>query len=738
MSQATNISSVRWENRLFNFLRDELAPSPTRWRASIRLCALCAIGTAFITAYLIPGGQFMVLMLFLVGMGDAAAARATVVSNIVGTLAGGAFGLVVLVAFVDQPWMLFPTQAVVIASSMYLMRRTTAPFAMLFFAVSFVIVVPELFVSPDDAFYGGLRAVIFQACGIALGTLGQMLWWPENPVELLLTDLQESLRAVEVKCGRLSSVDGATSAEAVPVRDLRSSAARLGRQLDLLRQAEARDQWLRQRHTEQIKLITDIQLLVFAALELERRALTEGPAMFAGDVPARLETIRDECQRLRRAIEQRQPPGPRSVGNARTPAIRTPPQAPWPELDELERLLSVVPESLTFLAVVKEPVSAAPTREPIARRGFFNPVSPAVNQEAIRFGLKVALAASLCGLLYQGLDWPGIGTCVLTTVLVAQATVGSGLHKSALRFGGALLAGLAVLVVIGGLMPNMQSLASLLVVSAGLNFVASWIGSGSSRTAYLGAQMGITLYLVLLPGFGPTLELEPARDRLIGILLGIAVMSVVDASLWPVFTRTALRRKLAGILREMAEVHRGTCLGSATDASLRSLEIHRSIAEALTLQEELIFETTAGDVPAETERRVVMRALNRLQEVFLGVLALGRERLAVHGTGSSNRTGNDDHRITQRLELLASILDGQPAVPKRDSSGEPIPASAGVSLPSDAANSHPESGLHNDEELIRRLSDSLSALEHDIRPVIASASQSALVTPGLQRGSVTP
>lgn len=646
MNRPAPFSAITWENRLLALLREELAPSPTRWRATIRLTVLSVLGTALITASHLEGGQFMVLMFFLTAMSDAPTSRATLGSNLLGCVAGGGMGVAILSAFADVPTVRFPLEAAVIAGSMYFMRATTVPLAMLFFDISFVIAVPEFLPSPGAQLYDGVRAVLFQTIGIAVGTAGQILWWPENPESLLLADLAESLRSVADACRRREGKPDRGPSSGTPIRSLRTSAARLFRQLDLLREAESGDRWLRQGHTEQIKFITDVQLLVFAAQSLDGESLTDHDAR-QGE---RLAWVQQECERLAACLLARRVPG--------TNPHTIPATSSDSPLAELERILSELPAALVFLAHLSDSGRTPPVREPLSKKGFLVPLIPEDRRRAVQYGVKVGIAASLCGAICQALHWPGIsGTCVLTTVLVAQATVGLGRHKSALRFGGALISGLAVLVTVDVFMPNIDSLASLLTVIGAIVFVAAWIGSGSTRLAYLGVQIGVTLYLILFPRFGPTLDLVPIRDRLIGILLGIVVMAIVDALLWPVFTRSNLRVKVAGLLRTLSELR--AVASNDAHGRMESLSVcmHRGIAEALTLQEEMIFEATTADADAENERQLVMRALNRLQALFLAVLRSARDERRPGIPGEPPVPAATPDAISRRLTLLAGVLE---------------------------------------------------------------------------------
>ncbi|WP_143241189.1 hypothetical protein [Alcaligenes phenolicus] len=53
------------------------------------------------------------------------------------------------------------------------------------------------------------------------------------------------------------------------------------------------------------------------------------------------------------------------------------------------------------------------------------------------------------------------------------------------------------------------------------------------------------IYLVTLQGFGPSFDLDSARDRVIGILLGNAVMYVMFTQIWPVSIAGSVRQRLA-------------------------------------------------------------------------------------------------------------------------------------------------------------------------------------------------
>ncbi|MCL7999838.1 hypothetical protein M8994_16485 [Brucella sp. 21LCYQ03] len=51
--------------------------------------------------------------------------------------------------------------------------------------------------------------------------------------------------------------------------------------------------------------------------------------------------------------------------------------------------------------------------------------------------------------------------------------------------------------------------------SAGCND-PHWASAGSEKVTYGGVQIGLAFTLTVLPGFGPTTDMDTARDRIIG------------------------------------------------------------------------------------------------------------------------------------------------------------------------------------------------------------------------------
>jgi multidrug resistance protein MdtO len=188
--------------------------------------------------------------------------------------------------------------------------------------------------------------------------------------------------------------------------------------------------------------------------------------------------------------------------------------------------------------------SAAPSHL-LAPDAFSNPAYA-------RFAFKVTLAVMFCYLGESLADWPGIHTCIITCFFVSLDTVGETIHKAFLRVAGCLVGAALGLATILLLMPAITDLGELLAIICTVTFLAGWVANGSERISYAGWQIAIAFYLTVLQGFGPTLDMETARDRIIGILVGDIVVFAIFTTIWPVKVADAVRQALARGLEQLA------------------------------------------------------------------------------------------------------------------------------------------------------------------------------------------
>jgi multidrug resistance protein MdtO len=263
------------------------------------------------------------------------------------------------------------------------------------------------------------------------------------------------------------------------------------------------------------------------------------------------------------------------------------------------------------LQAVREPPPPAPplTKEPrrlLAPDAFTNP-------EHTRFALKVTLAVMLAYLAEEMLDWPGIHTVVVTCFFVSLGTVGESLHKAMLRFSGCIVGAVLGLGTILLLMPLMTDLGDLLLVVAAVTFLAAWIGFGSERIAYAGWQIAFAFYYSTFQGFGPTIGMEAARDRVVGILLGNMIVFVVFTTIWPVSIAGVARANLVKAVEHLAALFRT----DEAEVTHRAGFV-QAIAQARAVMLDEPFETGAV-LTADGRRLIDAGILAQVQALFVPV-----------------------------------------------------------------------------------------------------------------------
>ena len=141
------------------------------------------------------------------------------------------------------------------------------------------------------------------------------------------------------------------------------------------------------------------------------------------------------------------------------------------------------------------------------------------NPEHLRFALKGCLAASLCYLAYNLMDWPGISTAVITCFLTALTTSWGFRQKQALLLSGAAVGGLLGVASQLFVLPYIDSIGGFTVWFIVATSAAAWFVTCTPRLSYFGLQVAFAYNFVNLQEFTIQTSLTPARDRVAGILL---------------------------------------------------------------------------------------------------------------------------------------------------------------------------------------------------------------------------
>jgi multidrug resistance protein MdtO len=178
------------------------------------------------------------------------------------------------------------------------------------------------------------------------------------------------------------------------------------------------------------------------------------------------------------------------------------------------------------------PDAASPSPERPKPKRLFK-ADTFTNPAYVHFALKVTFGGMFCYLLYTGIDWTGIHTAFITVIFIALESTEATLYKGMLRIVGCVIGGVFALFSIVFLIPHMETIASLIVLVAAVSAIAGWVATGSERISYAGLQIAFAFFLSMFQGYAPDTDLDKIRDRVVGILIGIAVTAFIFHYIWP-------------------------------------------------------------------------------------------------------------------------------------------------------------------------------------------------------------
>jgi multidrug resistance protein MdtO len=217
------------------------------------------------------------------------------------------------------------------------------------------------------------------------------------------------------------------------------------------------------------------------------------------------------------------------------------------------------------------PPAAAPPPSPLELA--------AQKQEALQYACKVTLAAMTAYILYTALDWRGIHTAIITCFFIAQDSIGATIHKSTLRFTGALIGGALGIASLVFVLPHLDSGGALALLCGAVTLLATWFATGSERISYCGWQIALAFYLVVLQGYSRTTEMVKGRDRILGILIGNFLMSIVFLHLWPVRMAPKVQQGIGRALDALAGLL--SLEGAGPEAEARGAQLEQAFVGGL-------------------------------------------------------------------------------------------------------------------------------------------------------------
>ena len=547
MSGASVLPAVDEEPRGgFAALLEELRPRPGRLAGTMRLVALVLATVAIAETFRMPEIAVSAYVVLFVSRAERASTVTTAVVAGAAVILAVFAAIVVFMASLSEPAVRVPMIAVATFAALFVSR--VSPLGPAAFAAGFILAygltlgdqvlglalqssdvsntvgpgAPELLsIPPEEAllhFLLWLAPVV--AMPVALVVVGNLLTG-QRPEQLLRDGLAGRLAACAGFCA------GERGAERALLASAREGTAGFAKLLHL----SGITPDTKQRRPDYASLIRETEQVAVALLAWRRVASPE-------DLRRALTSCADGFRAAAQSLQHSAPPATQGLmpPDATTAAAR-------PLAAEVSRASDAILRALSASATPPAAAKGA-ARHLISAEAARNP-------ETARYALKVTLAVMLSYAAESLLDWPAIHTCVVTCFFVSLGTIGESVHKAALRITGALIGGALGIATILLLMPVMTDLGQLLLAVAAATMLAGWIATGSERISYAGWQIGLAYYLTVLQGYGPTLDMQTARDRVVGIVLGNLIVLVVFTTLWPVSLAQAVRQPLSTAIAQL-------------------------------------------------------------------------------------------------------------------------------------------------------------------------------------------
>lgn len=531
--------------RFYQFLADELRATPGRGNFTLRLTLSCAAVISLFMWLQIPFLPVALIVVFYTSQSNVLMIKLVgIVFFITISISLGCALLIIKFTY-DYPFLRLVASSGLFFSAIYLMR-ILGKLGMAFFVVALVVIYAQTFPSMTSEAELLVRLLLWlwvAVNGAILITLAVNACFSQAfPGYQFKSQLRHMLCQVSVA---LQAVGRGENASCAPTL---CDVARQCSRLQTLLAFSCRTDWEVKRSSAAYRALSAFSMRVY------HLAALSGPSIVRNDADGAL------ALRLSRVISTlAMHLTVTDIDPADIAAIRDTP-ANSAILQDIGRMLIRLNEG----DVIPLPAGQAEKEPIISADAFSNPAYA-------RFALKTLLATLICYLFYTATAWQGIHTIMLSCVIVAQPSLGATMQKTMLRILGALVATLLALFMMIVVQPLVDSLPGLLLMSLPVLALGAWLAGGSPRIAYAGIQIGFTFSLAFLEGFGPMYNLSELRDRVVGILLGVAVSSIIHLYLWPDTEAPRLKTHLIRLYRQIAAHLSQRTQGVSSQALLQSL-----------------------------------------------------------------------------------------------------------------------------------------------------------------------
>jgi multidrug resistance protein MdtO len=635
-------------------LWETLKPFPGRAQITLRLAVVCTLMVLVTYTFRMPYQDLMPFLVLFITKEDKVTTTVSALLCLLGITIAVAASILIYKCTGDRAEFRIPGIAAEIFIGMYLFRvLSIGPVGwILAFIVSASQSLVYLLPSAEETVHLFLWLWLAVAFSVVLAWAANFLLFPVSAVQLFQREFAAGWSTISAATTQLNA--NAPFAGASLLRPLaKRGPTRLLKllKLSLIESPDLRGK--RVRLTRMILSLDKITRLIFSYACA--RVKSSAPIANSSGETTILDRLKEEAECFQREFETGFVPS----GSAARSTKKTADVFPAIQLVEAENtvgdLTAVDPES------ENQPEKGAARHKPslFVADAFSNP-------RHVQFATKVTLAGMIGYLFYTASDYYGIHTVFYTPLIIALSSTGATVNKGFLRIVGCMIGGALGLICTIWVLPRYETLGMFLFIVFCVHGLAAWIAAGSEEISYVGLQIALAFDLGFLQGYGPPTNIDPLRDRFIGILIGICIITVVFSLVWPESASSLGRERLAACLRAIARLLR---MGSTTDRPLSSisqreqleLEITSRLSEANLYEEQAAFEALLyGSEVTPVSRLEAVSA--GVEEIYLACLPWLREQAAMphapEGIETTEKSTEVSRYLVTAMENSASAIEG--------------------------------------------------------------------------------
>ncbi|PPK73314.1 putative membrane protein YccC [Methylobacter tundripaludum] len=659
---------------LAQFLKVELKDSPERRVAALRLFIVSLIIVLVGQTLHVPPLGAIALLICLsydayANTGQSLAFGMRQLGYIIVTTLISVFTLMLAG---NDAWLLLPLSFIILAVALFHARLIAWPTGIALWYSVAVLYSPS---TPDQGIYNALWNIpIIGILAIGSWTAVHLTIKPQDPRKQLKANIAEQLTAVEhILSARLA--DSGVKIHKRAISTL-SSPGSFGKVLGLLANAELIHPAMHKRHDTYLALLLEIDGLRQMAIWLDQVLTAEYRAQPMNQEKLNVYlALQSACAALRQGVEESHDVSGQidtllvddvlhNYSPATNPSLLT---AVWRALQRIAGLMRDLhdPGASPDIKAIEAETDDNETA------GWFPTWLGyefwATHADSLQFGIKFSLGAILCTLIVESLGWPDINTAIPTCLVAAQTSLGADYRLSILRVSGAILGGLCAYFYVLVFQSQLDTIAGFALATAPIWALAAWISSGSERIAYMGRQLGFSFAMFVLHDFGQVTDLYLPRDRVIGILLGIAVMGILDYALWPRRSIVLARHHSVAALHTLAKFT--TRLPDLSLMLKSTLPLRLSTEKDLAVAQDLVVHAILepdARLPHKVNERTALSAVITGAGNLSGLLQIRRRYRLLSGQQFGNfpdelqqHSRAFDAALTSALENTALVLQGR-------------------------------------------------------------------------------